>query len=59
MEAGLGIPDNDAWNVIETIGEKNNLGFKQLVSPYLCLLTLITVFMSASTDTAHLLLDQT
>ncbi|XP_078432059.1 stomatal cytokinesis defective / SCD1 protein (SCD1) isoform X2 [Wolffia australiana] len=29
--AGLGIPDGDAWNIIETIAEKNNLGFKQIV----------------------------
>lgn len=32
MEDGLGLPDTDAWNMIEKIAEKNNLGYKQLVS---------------------------
>ncbi|RZR72936.1 hypothetical protein BHM03_00018676 [Ensete ventricosum] len=31
MEDGLGLPDTDAWNMIEKIAEKNNLGYKQLV----------------------------
>uniref|UniRef100_A0A1D1XNC3 DENN domain-containing protein 4C n=1 Tax=Anthurium amnicola TaxID=1678845 RepID=A0A1D1XNC3_9ARAE len=29
--AGLGLHDADAWNIIESIAEKNNLGFKQLI----------------------------
>ncbi|KAJ7973907.1 DENN domain and WD repeat-containing protein SCD1 [Quillaja saponaria] len=29
--AGLGLPDNDAWNMIETIAEKNNIGSKQFI----------------------------
>lgn len=29
--AGLGLPDTDAWHMIEAIAEKNNLGFKQLI----------------------------
>lgn len=29
--AGLGLPDSDSWNMIETIAEKNNLGYKQLI----------------------------
>ncbi|KAM7266773.1 hypothetical protein ACFE04_008939 [Oxalis oulophora] len=29
--AGLGLPDTDAWYMIETIAEKNNIGFKQLI----------------------------
>lgn len=29
--AGLGLPDTDAWHMIETIAEKNNLGYKQLI----------------------------
>ena len=38
MEAGLGIPDSNAWNIIEALAEKNNLELKQLVSHYqLCL----------------------
>ncbi|CAL9164135.1 DENN domain and WD repeat-containing protein SCD1-like isoform X1 [Musa acuminata AAA Group] len=28
---GLGLPDTDAWNMIEKIAEKNNLGYKQLI----------------------------
>lgn len=32
MEDGLGLPDTEAWNMIEKIAEKNNLGYKQLVS---------------------------
>jgi hypothetical protein len=32
MEAGLGLPDIDSWNMIEKIAERNNLGYKQLVS---------------------------
>ncbi|XP_074572770.1 DENN domain and WD repeat-containing protein SCD1 [Curcuma longa] len=28
---GLGLPDSDAWNMIEKIAEKNNLGYKQLI----------------------------
>ncbi|KAH7511527.1 hypothetical protein FEM48_ZijujUnG0005900 [Ziziphus jujuba var. spinosa] len=31
--AGLGLPDNDAWYMIETIAEKNNIGSKQFVRP--------------------------
>ncbi|THF99555.1 hypothetical protein TEA_013130 [Camellia sinensis var. sinensis] len=37
MVAGLGLPDTDAWYTIETIAEKNNIGYKQIVhsvSPY-------------------------
>ncbi|KAK7833691.1 denn domain and wd repeat-containing protein scd1 [Quercus suber] len=30
--AGLGLPDTDAWFMIETIAEKNNIGYKQFVS---------------------------
>ncbi|RVX14184.1 DENN domain and WD repeat-containing protein SCD1 [Vitis vinifera] len=30
--AGLGLHDNDAWYMIETIAEKNNIGNKQFVS---------------------------
>ncbi|GFS40765.1 stomatal cytokinesis defective [Actinidia rufa] len=30
--AGLGLPDTDAWYTIETIAEKNNIGYKQIVS---------------------------
>lgn len=29
--AGLGLPDNDAWYMIETIAEKNNIGYKQFI----------------------------
>lgn len=29
--AGLGLPETDAWHMIETIAEKNNLGYKQLI----------------------------
>ncbi|GAB4850614.1 Scytalone dehydratase [Ancistrocladus abbreviatus] len=29
--AGLGIPDTDAWAIIETIAEKNNIGYKQYI----------------------------
>ncbi|KAG2403909.1 U-box domain-containing protein [Vigna angularis] len=29
MKAGLGLPDNDAWYMIETIAERNNIGSKQ------------------------------
>ncbi|KAJ8752743.1 hypothetical protein K2173_007053 [Erythroxylum novogranatense] len=29
--AGLGLPDTDAWYMIETIAEKNNIGYKQLI----------------------------
>ncbi|CAI0377439.1 unnamed protein product [Linum tenue] len=29
--AGLGISDTDAWYMIETISEKNNIGYKQLI----------------------------
>ncbi|XP_021736316.1 DENN domain and WD repeat-containing protein SCD1-like [Chenopodium quinoa] len=29
--AGLGLPDTDAWNIIETIAEKHNIGFKQFI----------------------------
>ena len=32
MKAGLGVPDFDSWNMIEKIAERNNLGYKQLVS---------------------------
>lgn len=31
-KAGLGLPDTDAWYMIETIAEKNSIGYKQLVS---------------------------
>ncbi|KAK1258166.1 hypothetical protein QJS04_geneDACA024417 [Acorus gramineus] len=27
--AGLGLPDIEAWYIIETIEEKNNIGYKQ------------------------------
>ncbi|XP_065615928.1 DENN domain and WD repeat-containing protein SCD1 isoform X2 [Quercus suber] len=29
--AGLGLPDTDAWFMIETIAEKNNIGYKQFI----------------------------
>ncbi|KAK6925237.1 cDENN domain [Dillenia turbinata] len=29
--AGLGLPDTDSWFMIETIAEKNNIGYKQLI----------------------------
>ncbi|XP_023000668.1 DENN domain and WD repeat-containing protein SCD1 [Cucurbita maxima] len=29
--AGLGLPDIDAWYMIETIAEKNSIGYKQLI----------------------------
>ncbi|KAK9091206.1 hypothetical protein Sjap_024383 [Stephania japonica] len=29
--AGLGIPDTDAWFMIESIAEKNDVGYKQLI----------------------------
>ncbi|XP_061956937.1 DENN domain and WD repeat-containing protein SCD1-like [Populus nigra] len=29
--AGLGLPDTDAWHMIETIAEKNNIGYKQFI----------------------------
>ncbi|GLJ48583.1 hypothetical protein SUGI_1024890 [Cryptomeria japonica] len=29
--AGLGIPDADAWFIMESIAQKNNLGYKQLI----------------------------
>ncbi|CAN1255770.1 DENN domain and WD repeat-containing protein SCD1 [Linum perenne] len=29
--AGLGIPDTDAWYMIEMISEKNSIGYKQLI----------------------------
>ncbi|XP_068307994.1 DENN domain and WD repeat-containing protein SCD1-like [Pyrus communis] len=29
--AGLGIPDTDAWYMIETIAEKNNIGYTQFI----------------------------
>ncbi|KAL8141853.1 hypothetical protein V2J09_014885 [Rumex salicifolius] len=29
--AGLGLPDNDAWFIIETIAEKNKIGYKQYI----------------------------
>jgi hypothetical protein len=32
VKAGLGLPDTDAWHMIETIAEKNNIGYKQFVS---------------------------
>jgi hypothetical protein len=32
MKAGLGLPDIHSWNMIEKIAERNNLGYKQLVS---------------------------
>lgn len=32
VKAGLGLPDSDAWHIIETIAEKNNIGYKQFVS---------------------------
>ncbi|BBH04151.1 hypothetical protein Prudu_015214 [Prunus dulcis] len=28
---GLGLPDTDAWYTIETIGEKNNIGYTQFI----------------------------
>jgi hypothetical protein len=30
--AGLGLPDTEAWNMIETIAEKQKLGYKLLVN---------------------------
>lgn len=32
MKDGLGLPDNDAWHMIEIIAEKYNVGYKQFVS---------------------------
>lgn len=32
LEAGLGLPDTDAWHMIETIAGKNNIGYKHIVS---------------------------
>ncbi|GMI96344.1 STOMATAL CYTOKINESIS-DEFECTIVE 1 [Hibiscus trionum] len=29
--AGLGLPDNEAWYIIETIAERNNIGYKLLI----------------------------
>lgn len=29
--AGLGLPDTDAWYMIETIAEKNSIGYKQFI----------------------------
>ncbi|KAI4324639.1 hypothetical protein MLD38_030108 [Melastoma candidum] len=29
--AGLGLPDNDAWYMVETIAEKQKVGFKQFI----------------------------
>ncbi|EPS64327.1 hypothetical protein M569_10454 [Genlisea aurea] len=29
--AGLGLPDSDAWYMIETIAGKNNIGYKQII----------------------------
>ncbi|XP_010677974.2 DENN domain and WD repeat-containing protein SCD1 isoform X1 [Beta vulgaris subsp. vulgaris] len=29
--AGLGLPDSDAWHIIEIIAEKNNIGYKQFI----------------------------
>ncbi|ONK68944.1 uncharacterized protein A4U43_C05F17670, partial [Asparagus officinalis] len=29
--AGLGLPENDGWHMIEAIAEKNNIGYKQLI----------------------------
>ncbi|KAL2934077.1 DENN domain and WD repeat-containing protein SCD1, partial [Bienertia sinuspersici] len=29
--AGLGLPDTDSWFIIETIAEKNNIGYKQFI----------------------------
>ncbi|KAG8484168.1 hypothetical protein CXB51_022902 [Gossypium anomalum] len=29
--AGLGLPDNDAWYIVETIAERNNIGYKLLI----------------------------
>uniref|UniRef100_A0A5B6ZZH0 UDENN domain-containing protein n=1 Tax=Davidia involucrata TaxID=16924 RepID=A0A5B6ZZH0_DAVIN len=29
--AGLGLPDTNAWYLIETIAEKNNIGYKQII----------------------------
>ncbi|KAA8542690.1 hypothetical protein F0562_023811 [Nyssa sinensis] len=29
--AGLGLPDTNAWYMIETIAEKNNIGYKQII----------------------------
>ncbi|XP_074304749.1 DENN domain and WD repeat-containing protein SCD1 isoform X1 [Silene latifolia] len=29
--AGLGLPETDSWLIIETIAEKNNLGYKQFI----------------------------
>eukprot|EP00258_Populus_trichocarpa_P022182 XP_024438201.1 DENN domain and WD repeat-containing protein SCD1 isoform X3 [Populus trichocarpa] len=31
VKAGLGLPDTDAWHMIETIAEKNNIGYKQFI----------------------------
>ncbi|KDP20097.1 hypothetical protein JCGZ_05866 [Jatropha curcas] len=29
--AGLGLPDTDAWYMVETLAERNNIGYKQLI----------------------------
>ncbi|KAK2991400.1 hypothetical protein RJ640_010864 [Escallonia rubra] len=31
LKAGLGLPDTDAWYMIETIAGKNNIGYKHLI----------------------------
>lgn len=43
MEAGLGLPDTDAWYMIETIAEKNSIGFKQFVSTILVSLIMLKI----------------
>lgn len=42
MKAGLGLPDLDAWYMIETIAEKNNIGYTQFVSNFFCFLLVST-----------------
>lgn len=38
MEAGLGLPDTEAWYMVETIADKSNIGYKQFVSFFLSFL---------------------
>jgi hypothetical protein len=44
IKAGLGLPDTDAWYMIETIAEKNSIGYKQFVSYCLFLFLFFSFF---------------
>lgn len=45
-KAGLGLPDTEAWNMIETIAEKQKLGYKLLVNWAFCLFRFAVIEMS-------------